>query len=91
MRNEKRNERIYAMVPRAKAIYLGRTFLQCRINTKYDEDDLFIRLCNFIKEKNIDVYVMKNKLMSYELYPEKIDIDLVRSLNEEKLYDKYLV
>ena len=36
-------------------------------------------------------YVMKNKLMSYELYPEKIDVDCVQRLDEDELYDKYLV
>lgn len=35
------------------------------------------------KKNSIDLYIMKNKLISYELYTERLD--------EERLYDKYLV
>lgn len=94
-KNEKKHERIHAMIPKPKAIYLGRTFLQHWINVRQgiinEDKSLFIRLCTFIKKNNIDVYVMKNKILSYELYPERIDIESVKALNEGKLYEKYLL
>lgn len=92
LRNEKKTERIHAMVPKPKAIYLGKAFLQYWIDQKHGGDiSLFIRLCDFLKKNSIDLYIMKNKLMSYELYPERIDIELVQMLDEGRLYDKYLV
>ena len=96
LRNEIRRERISSLFPKPKAIYLGRGFLEFWINQKKKKKDgvslsLFTRLCENIKKNNIDLYVMKNKIMSYELYPVKIDIDLVQSLSEGRLYEEYLV
>lgn len=92
VKNEKKTERINVMVPQPKAIYLGKAFLQYWIEQKQGGDmSLFIRLCNFLKRNSVDLYIMKNKLMSYELYPEKIDIELVQMLDEDRLYNKYLV
>ena len=84
--------RIYASVPKPKAIYLGRSFLQYWLDHKRcKEKVLFDRLCKFIRENQIETFVMKNKLLSYELYPVIIDIDIMERLNEDELYDDYLV
>ena len=87
---------IHSLNPKPKAIYLGRGFLEFWIKQKKKKKDgvslsLVTRLCENIKKNNIDLYVMKNKIMSYELYPVKIDIDLVQSLSEGRLYEEYLV
>lgn len=85
-------ERVYAKVPKPKAIYLGRTFLQYWINNKRSKEfKLFTRLCEYIKKNDIELYVMVNKLMSFELYPKSIDIDRVIRLSEDDLYDDFLV
>lgn len=90
--NTEEEMRIQALVPKPKAIYLGRTFLQHWIEVRKQSDcSLFVRLCEYIRKNDIELYVMKNKLMSYELYPEKIDVDCVQRLDEDELYDKYLV
>ena len=92
LKHEKRTERIPVLMPKPRAIYLGRSFLQHWIDRKHKGDlSLFNRLCDYLRTNNIEIYIMKNKIMSFELYPEKIDIDLVQSLNEGKLYDNYLV
>lgn len=85
-------ERIQVAMPKPKAIYLGRAFLQYWLQNKKSKSfSLFCRLCEYVRNNNIELYVMKNKLMSYELYPEKINIDCVQRLDEDELYDKYLV
>ena len=84
--------RIYAAVPKPKAIYFGRSFLQYWIgNKRCKEKVLFDRLCKFIRENQVETFVMKNKILSYELYPVKIDIDILERLDEDELYDEYLV
>ena len=90
--NSEERKRVHALVPKPKAIYLGRNFLQFWIDNKRNEDySLLTRLCKYIADNNIPTYVMKNKLLSYELYPETIDIECVQRLNEGELYEKYLV
>lgn len=89
---KKGTERIQISAPKPKAIYLGKSFLQDWIDRKHtDNISLFNSLCNYLRKYNIELYIMKNKLLSFELYPEKIDLDLVQSLDEGKLYDDYLI
>lgn len=90
--NDIKNKRIQAMMPKPKAIYLGKNFLQYWIENKRQKHfSLFVRFCDYIRKNNIPLYVMKNKLMSYEFEPVTIDIDVVQRLSEGELYDKYLV
>lgn len=92
-KNTKVRERIDMTMPKPKAIYLGKNFLQYWINEKNNKKDmdLFDDLCKCAKDNDIPLYIMKNKLMSYEIYPEMIDVECVQRLNEDELYDNYLL
>lgn len=92
-KNTEKRKRIDKAMPKPKAIYLGKNFLQCWIQEKNNNKnmELFNRLCKYFRDNKIPLYVMKNRLMSYELYPKLIDVDYIQQLDENKLYDEYLL
>lgn len=77
-------------IPNPSTIYLGKNFLKYWINEKKSDRALFNRFCEYVKNNNIKLKVMRNKLLSFELEAIDIELDEIRFLDETKLI-KYLI
>lgn len=75
-------------MPTPTAIYLGRNFIN-----KWEKEknrDLFYKFCDYIKSEKIDLYIMNNKILSYELNPEKITLNELIKLHDYEIEGKFL-
>lgn len=77
-------------IPNPSTIYLGKNFLKYWINEKKSDRALFNRFCEYVKNNNIKLKIMRNKLLSFELEAIDIELDEIRFLDEIRLI-KYLI
>lgn len=75
-------------IPTPTAIYLGRNFKNKWANE--DDKQLFDAFCDYIAAKNVDLYVMSNKVLSYGLQSRKITLSDLIYLDEFEIEDKFL-
>ena len=67
-------------MPSPTAIYLGRNFIN-----KWEKEknkDLFYKFCDYIKSKGINLYVLNEKILSYELNFKKITLNRLIELDK---------
>lgn len=76
-------------IPIPGKIYLGKNFLRYWITKGANQT--FYDFCDYIENKSIPIQIMQNKILSYELIPQDIDIKMVRSLDKSMLYENYLL
>lgn len=83
------SERIHLInIPNPTAIYLGKNFI-----TKWKKEnnrDLFYLFCDYIKSKKIDLYIMNNKVLSYQLIFKKITLNELIKLDAYAVDKKFL-
>ena len=52
--------------------------------------DLFYKFCDYIKSEKIDLYIMNNKILSYELNSKKITLNELIKLHDYEIEEKFL-
>lgn len=77
-------------IPNPSTIYLGKNFLKYWINEKKSDKALFNRFCEYVKNNNIKLKIMRNKLLSFELEAIDIELEEIQALDETRLI-KYLI
>jgi len=69
---------------------LGKSFLRYWIDKPSDKRSTFFSFCDYIEKNDVPVKIIKNKILSFELVSEDIDIRLLKTLDESRLYE-YIV
>lgn len=70
-------------IPTPTAIYLGKNFIN-KWN-KEKNKDLFYKFSDYIKSKEINLYIFNNAILSYELNFKKITLNELFKLDEHKM------